>query len=303
MSVPVYFEERDNNNSLTSSPFTMWVDCLSGESYVTLPQSLFLEAHIASDKPLWLSSIRTGVVYFSAEDSTGAEQEVAFATVLPGLPSPVYNVLTLGVIGAIVCGTEVGAYSTSGTYTFTSRTVYLASRNTLPLFADKVTSITDSDGRVATGQINLTAGSGAQLSLSGNTITVTFPYPEPASSPFRYLVLEIYNGTLFTVAYDGASTINLFYDGASLDAVCTSKKEGVLPDSDGNLPAYPYNGYSVQAPAEPVPVVSGIKHTIIIPVVNTGGAITITSVPTQDLRTRLSISKAGDSEVKVELLG
>jgi len=301
---PTYFPERDNVDAITSAPFTCWPPCISGDAYVQLSDSLVLSAHVATAYPLWVSSINQGVLTLSRNLDSQNNEEFATCTIALNSVSPVYSMATLSIIGAMVFG-DPGAYSGSGVYEFDARTVYLNADSTVPLYTGKVMSLVDEDNNKATGQVTLTQGAGAVITGNNdNSITISFPFPTPTSSPLKYLVIQVFNNTLVNVAYDNGN-INLDYSGASLDAVCVSNKANELPDSDGNLPAYPYNPAADDPPASPIPVTpsSTIIHTISIPLSSTNGAVTIAGVPGPGYRSRLSVAKTSDSELTLSLSG
>jgi hypothetical protein len=301
---PTYFPERDNVDAITSAPFTCWPGCASGGVSVQLPDSLILSAHIATPYPIWLSRIYKGVITLSRRLDSQNNVDVATCTIAINGVSPVYSIATLSIVGAMVFGAP-GVYSESGTYDFAPRTVYLNADSTIPLYTGKVMSLADVNGNKATGQVTLTPGPGALITGNpDNSLTISFPFPTPTSSPFKYLVIQIFNNTLVNVAYDQGN-VNLDYAGASLDALCVSRKVNELPDSEGNLPKYPYNPAADDPPTPAVPPVpsSTIKHTITRPLSETQGAITITGVSGPGYRSRLSVNRTGDSEITMSLLG
>ena len=301
---PIYFPERDDTDSVSSAPFTCWPVCVSDDAPVQLPLDLVLSGHIATDTPIWLSSINKGVMTFSCALDADNNQDVATCTIALGSVSPVYGITTLSVIGAMVFGTPE-AYSNSADYVFEPRTVYLNADSVLPLYTGKVLSLYDVDANRATGRVTLLQGPGAHITRGGdNSVTISFPFTASTTSPFRYLVIQIYNNTLFNIAYDNGN-VNLEYAGATLDAVCVSTKATELPGIDGNLPPYPYNQAADDVPAtpSPAPAPAGLKFTITIPIDSCGGSITLTSVPMPDTTSRLNINRTADSEVTLSLLG
>lgn len=301
---PIYFPERDDTDSVSSAPFTCWPPCVSDEATVQLSDSLVLSGHIATDTPIWLSSIIKGTMTFSTALTATDNQDIATCVIVPGSVSPIYSMVTLSVIGAMVFGEPQG-YSNSADYVFDPRVVYLSADSVLPLYTNKVLSLYDVNANRATGQVRLLQGPGSAITRgSANSLVINFPFATPTTSPFKYLVIQIYSDTLVTVAFDNGN-INLDYTGASLDAVCVSTKATELPDIDGNLPPYPYNQAADNPPDPPIPPAppSGIVHTITIPIASCGGSITITSVPTPDSRSRLNITRTADSEIAVSLLG